>query len=200
MPTVSRVTANWSGFIGAPGYSRFAFQDLTNDTAVNAATAAVRAFLNGLAATMPTGVKIDVSPVVDHFDMATGELTGSDVGSVTPSQIVATGSATSWAGGSGYAVTWKTGIFFRGRRVVGRTFIVPAATICFDTDGTLTSSIMTTITNATTNLTGASGAEFCVWSRVFDPAPPHHQVDGALSVVSAGLVKDSAAQLRTRRT
>lgn len=199
MPTVYRVTSVWQGFAGAPGYTRLSFLDLTTSAALNAAGTATRSFFFALTGLIPAGTTIQVSPVVDEFDAASGLLTGSDTMSTTPALVTSTSSGSRYAGGSGFVVSWSTDSIFRGHRVKGRTFIVPADGLAFQADGTLDPTTITTAVGAATSLVNAT-SELAVWSRHFETISGHlEQTDGAVVPVLAASVKDSASQLRSRR-
>jgi hypothetical protein len=88
--------------------------------------------------------------------------------------------------------------------------MVPAVD-CFEADGSLTAATITAAQNAGAALIAASGAEFVVWAKTFTkPASTltleqakafkQEQVGGSISPVQGYYVRDSAAQLRTRRT
>jgi len=166
MATVYRVRAIWSGFAGAPGYSNFHFQDLTTDTARNAAGAAVKAFFTGMSGHLANTWSVTVQGEVTEWDMATGQLTGAANMSTVPTAQVGTATPAPYAGGSGMAVTWKTGLIYLGRRVTGRTFFVPAVGV-YEADGTLTSTAITTASNAAQALISAAGAELAIWAKHF---------------------------------
>lgn len=201
MATVYRVRAVWSGFQGAPGYSNFSFQDLTTETSRNNAGAAVKAFFTALANHLSTAWTVSVLGEITEWDMATGQLTGASTMTTIPTGQVGTGTPAPYAGGSGLCVTWKTGVIFQGRRVVGRTFIVPALG-CYEADGTLTAGAIAAANTAANGLIGATGAEFCIWAKQFtkptDGTKPV-QVGGAIAPVTSHSTKDMASQLRSRR-
>jgi len=202
MATVYRVRAVWSGFQGAPGYSNFSFMDLTTDAARNAAGAGVKNFFTSLAGFLSTAWSISVQGEVTEWDMATGQLTGAATMTTVPTAQVGTGTPAAYAGGSGLCVTWKTGLIFNGRRVIGRTFVVPALG-CYETDGTLTAGAITAANTAATQLIGVSGADFAIWAKTFtkptDGTKPV-QIGGNLAPATSYAVKDMASQLRSRRT
>lgn len=199
MPTVSTVTAKWSGFTGAPGYSRFNFAELATPTAVQTACNAVRTFFDGIKGHLIATWNIQVDPLVQHHDLATGDLTGESSAGVPPTAVAGTVAATNYAGGSGYVVNWITGAFWQGRKVRGRTFIVPAVGVYF-TDGTITSATITAAQAAGNALVATSGVSLCVWAKKFDSSNPPQQVAGGLFPVTGTIVPDRAAQLRTRRS
>lgn len=200
MPTVYRVTSIWQGFAGSPGYTRLSFLDLTTSAALDAAGTATRAFFQSMAGLIPTGTTIQVSPVVDEFDAASGLLTGSDSMTTTPAVVTSTATSSRYAAGSGFVVTWNTDTIFRGHRVRGRTFIVPASGLAFEPDGSLDPLTVTTATTGATALVNAA-AELAIWSRHFEIINgQQEQTDGAVVPVRSGTVKDTASQLRSRRT
>jgi hypothetical protein len=201
MPTVYRVSAVWTGFTGGPGISRFAFLDLTDDTKRNAAAASVRTLFDSIKVHLPTGTTVQVQSTVLENDAQTGVLTGETAIAVVPAVVSGTGAA-AYAAGAGYFIGWKTGVIFNGRRVQGRTFIVPAAG-CFETNGSLGSADLTTAQAAATAMITTVGTQFAIWARqMTDPPPPAKpvQINGTIAEVTAALVKDQASSLRTRRT
>jgi hypothetical protein len=199
MAEVSRVTAIWTGFPGAPGYSKFSFLPLADDAARNAAGAAVRSFFFAIQSDLPNGTTITVQPVVDNLDTVTGALLSTATMSSSPAAVVSSASATGYAGGSGYCLTWLTASVFNGRRVKGRTFLVPAAGV-FGTDGTLTSTIPTAAKAAGDALIAAVGCDLAVWNRSWDDATPPNPTGGVVVAATGCIVRDAASQLRSRRS
>lgn len=200
MATVSTVTAVWAGFTGAPGYSRFNFAELANASAVQAAVNAVRTLLSTNTTGMLTTWSINVQTLVQHHDLATGALTGETTAGTPPSAIngsvVAT---TAYAGGSGLVVNWVTGQFWNGRKVRGRTFIVPAVGQ-YSSDGTITPGAQTNWQNAGAAFAATSGITPVVWAKKFDAPSGGNQVAGAAFTITGATVPDRAAQLRSRRS
>jgi hypothetical protein len=199
MPSVYRVTAVWSGFQGAPGYSKFSFQDLTTDAARNAAGAAIRTLFDATKAYMQSGWTVNVQPNVQEYDIGNSELVGEGSMTTTPAVVTGTATGTVYAGGSGYVITWRTSTIFNGHRCVGRTFMVPAVN-CFGTDGTIDGGALTTIQAAGSALVANPTVRLSVWSKQFNKADPPVQIAGANSAVTSCVVKDMASGLRSRRT
>lgn len=199
MASVYRITAVWTGFTGAPGYSKFSFSDLTDATSRNAAGAKVRQLFEDLKAYRQIGWNVTVVPQVDEFDMATGALVGS--APMTTPPAASNGSATSttaYAGGSGFCITWNTSLIIARRRVRGRTFFVPAVTV-FEADGTITPAAITAVNTAATTFIALTAPRPNVWSRQWNNATPPVQVGGALAPVDTFTFRDMASQLRSRR-
>lgn len=198
MVTVYRVSAIWNGFPGAPGYSRFAFQDLITDAARNGAGVNVHAFFDALKAYIPSGTTIQVQGTVDGYDMATGVLTSSAAMTSVPAAVTSTQTPQTYVAGAGVFVGWNTSVIFNGHRIKGRTFLVPIVASYFDNDGSPISTLITTVTAAGNTL--ASGTpDFAVWSRQMSTTKPAVQIGGAIAPVDSCTVKDQASGLRSRR-
>lgn len=140
---------------------------------------------------LPVGVAISVAGSGDTYDDATGTLVGSwtaaGAGSFNGE------AAFNPAAGVGACVTWNTGLIVNGRRLRGRTFLVPLATSAYDADGTLTASALTALQSFATALlmTGPMG----VWHRPTTPGGS----DGAASGVVSYRLRDKVAILTSRR-
>ena len=205
MASVYRLTYVMSGFTGGPGYSKFSFSDLTTDAARNAAAAAVAAFFTAAKAYAYSGWTFTCLPEVQEYDVATSVLVGAAPITTVPTAITGAAAPAAHAGGAGYCVTWKTGTIFAGRRVIGRTFMAPAITV-YDTDGTISSGVITAMQTAGNTLAAAAGADFVVWAKSWAPKPdplPSSwkpvQTGGTLATVTSVVVKDQTSGLRSRR-
>lgn len=198
MVSVYRVTAVWSGFTGAPGYTKFSFADLTDATSRNAAGAKVKQLFVDLAAYRANTWSVLVQPSVDEYDMATGALIGSQLMTVIPTASLGTGGSVAFAGGSGFCITWNTGLILDRRRLRGRTFFIPAES-CFETDGTLAAAAITTISTAANTFLAFTAPRPNIWSRQYNTAKPPVQVGGALAPIDTYTLRDTASQLRSRR-
>lgn len=201
MATVYKVRAVWSGFQGAPGYTNLCFSDLATDAARNAAGAAVKALFTGIASNLATTWSITVQPEVTEWDVATGQLTGASAMTTPPTPQVGSTVATAYAGGSGACITWKTGAIFNGRRVVGRSFMVPLLA-AFDVDGTIGAATLAALQSSANAYVAATGADACVWAKQFtkptDGTTPV-QIGGTVASITSATIKDMASQLRSRR-
>lgn len=198
---VSRVTAVWSGWAGAPGHSVFHFADARG--AETSHLAKVRDFMNDFLSptTTPTDlpgpINIDVSPIVETFDENTGALLATTVGTKPP-VIDGIGSG-SFASPAGACISWTTNLVHdvpgatSGPHLVrGRTFFVPLVSNVFDLDGSLTAASLTNMNSAVTAFLTAA-PDFVIWSR------PVGGAGGAFGVAVAGVVRDKVAVLRSRR-
>lgn len=201
MPTVGRVLATWQNFIGAPGYSRFTFEAPATVADATSVTGKVRAFFFGLAAQLPAGVTIQVAQSVPLFDEQLGTLVGEISASALPALVTGTGStANGYAGGAGAFIGWKTSNIWQGRRVQGRTFLVPLVGVA-ESNGTLTASALAALGGAGNGMIAPSTPAFGVWAKKFitNTDGSQSQVDGSFFLATAVVVPDKTGILRSRR-
>lgn len=191
---IYRTTVRWTGFMGAPGYTNFHFTDLSADPGPVPARTATSAFFNSIASLLPSGVSWMTEGEVAVIDETTGMVTDYVVAEPNPSPGSG-GAPGGYSAASGAVVTWNTAGVRNGRRVRGRTFLVPLGGNCFQNDGTLTPATISTINDAAEELVGESGFEsgFCIFSRPSASGP------GGVFPVIGHRVPDMAAVLRSRR-
>jgi len=195
-----RVKARWSGFIGSPGFSNFYFDTQDPNTFHTSADAPivhnkVQVFFDTLKIRLPNQVRIEVLPDVEVLAPEDGALETVYNGGGRP--VIAGGQPlASYSASTGAVVTWRTAGVRNGRRVRGRTFIVPLAGGAYGQDGTLgAGDQQETVAAATTLAAPVSGLVLGVWSR---PSAPGAN-DGAFHPVTSATVPDMAAVLRSRR-
>jgi len=184
--TINRVRVLWQNFPGAPGYTNHYVGSLVT------AQTAIRTFYLAINNIVPTGLTLQVPSSGDQISEATGQITGTWSGAA---QAVVTGLGSgNYSGASGAIVNWKTSALVAGRRVQGRSFIVPIVATSLDTQGSLSSATITTIQNAANQLITDLAGELKIWSR------PRDTIAGTAATVISAQVPDLAAVLRTRRT
>ena len=155
MPQLWRVVSEWTGGRIGTGYTNMFFA--TGVSTQQAAADAVRAFWSkaySVGAGLPVGVQIQVRGVVDTVEETNGELTGSDA--ITTPAVLAGSDSTRYAAVAGACVTWRTGDFVGGRRVRGRTFLVPVGGQMLQADGTLDTTFLGFINTAASDLIAAA--------------------------------------------
>jgi hypothetical protein len=194
MTNILRVRCIWSGFPGGPGVS-------THYLGVGypaGSIAAIRTFYNALAGLLPNTLNIQVPGSGDLIDDASGSIVGT--WSDTTPAVVAGSSASGYAAPVGALVRWNTGGIVAGRRVRGKTFIVPGVNM-FEPGGTPIASAITTMTTAATALVTATTPALLVWARPFDPVPPDTRPhrDGTSHAVTSAFVPDKSMVLLSRR-
>lgn len=199
MASLARVVINWTGFVGAPGYTNLYFRNSTpgtiNQTVVDNAISKVEAFLTSIRPLLPQGVFTGTSGAVDEINDTNGNLVAFWAGTVA---AAANGGATTggYSAPSGACLAWSTNTVRNARRIRGRTFIVPLAHTCLATDGSIDSAELTTLRTAADTLRAASGdARLVIWGRPTTPGG----TDGVSAEVTASNVQDKLAVLRSRR-
>jgi len=196
MANILRVVAQWGGFPSAPGFTNLYFDSaIVGTPSANEAAARARQLFEAMKGQFPDGVTITISPQVAEIDDATGqqqdEFTATTTGLPVPGTGVANRSAP-----SGACINWRTSTFVNGRRLRGRTFLVPLSTNAYQTDGTLEAGTLTVLrAAAVAYLTDAVGpsAKPVVWHR------PIGGAGGSSALITASAVTDVAAILTSRR-
>lgn len=200
---IIRATVRWSGFPGAPGYSNFHFGvgsgffdggafGSTDEATANSAYERVAAAFDVWRDICPGAVNFSLDPEALVLDSDTGETLGAvPRGSVTMNQPTGTGA---YSGPSGAVINWNTADYRFGRRVRGRTFLVPLANTSYEADGTLTTAALSALRSGASELQGGlTEADFGVWSR------PRGGSGGVFATVTGHSVPDKVAVLRSRR-
>jgi hypothetical protein len=157
--------------------------------------ARVRTFWDTIKNHFPNAVKWDVQPTVSVIDVQTGALEREYVTDEQPVQVSGQGSGP-YPAPSGACIVWKTATVVSGKKLSGKTYLVPVVGSSFQDDGSLIASLPTTVVAATLPLIGEStvfGEQMVVWRRPRAGAP------GAIGPVTQGVVADKAAILRSRR-
>lgn len=185
---MARVSCAWQGWPGSPGVTQLY---LLNPP-VQGNIDAIRTFWNAFPNLLPAGLTIQVPNTGDVVSETDGSITGTWSVATLPA-VVTGSSAGTYAGNAGAVVHWLTAGVVAGRRVRGRTFIVPLAT-GYASDGSLASSTITTLSNAAAAYVTAQAGVAVVWAR---PAPGR---SGTVNSITASRVPDLAVSLRSRRT
>ena len=155
--------------------------------------AQVKDFFGELNTILAPGSSVTVLGEVAVLDETTGTVQSFENVTGGPRTITAVGSG-SYSGASGACITWNTFGVRAGRRVRGRTFIVPLATSGYDSSGTLSSGAMGKLNYAAGHLVG-SGADsaFGVFAR------PRNSAPGGFYEVTGHRIQDKVAVLSSRR-
>lgn len=200
MPFEYRV--EWGGsLVTGPGVSVFHGRTTVGGTGFDTAQALAdrcRKFFLDIVSLVPSGVSWTFPNEVTELQTGISETTGQagtllDVHAITPPATVnATATAGNHSRASGGRVDWNTESVVAGRRLRGRTYIVPLASLGYDSSGSLATTCITTLTTAGNNFKDATVFSNCqpvVWSR-------SHGI--AADIVGAS-VDDRASILRSRR-
>jgi hypothetical protein len=142
---------------------------------------------------------VTISSLVENYDVGTGKLMNEIVMANPPAAVPGTALATTpYAGGTGAVIHWLTGVIFNGRRVRGKTFVVPLAASA-DSDGTLASAVLANVQSAATALANVPSPGLTVWSKQYSTGTPPVQIGGINAPVDIAQVPDKIAILRSRR-
>ncbi|HZX41172.1 MAG TPA: hypothetical protein VFE93_04985 [Myxococcaceae bacterium] len=184
--TIFKVQCVWTGFIGAPGYTTLYFGN-----AGPPPVAAIRQWFFAQVTALANVVTIQVPAAGDSVDEATGVINGAWT-AATSAAVTGTG-GTAYSAPSGYIVNHTTPVIVNGRRVRGRSFMVPAASAAYDTTGTITTGVLANIQAANAAFLTAVSGTFVVWHR------PVGGAGGVAAGVTAISTPDKACVLRSRR-
>lgn len=211
MTKMLRVKLRWSGFIGGPGYSIFHFRDFEgtgdyepNAAAASAAVARVDTFAQGLTGVVARGVVLKAMGDTEVIEDTTGDLVDI-IGVASGTDRVSDSSVgQQYAAAAGACINWRTNAVHRGRRIQGRTFLVPLRGAAFEDNGTLSNATITALSTAATALTNSAGTpDLGVYARPHRTKNP----DGSTTVTNDGMwalagsfnIPDMSAVLRSRR-
>lgn len=198
MTEIIRIKINWTGFTGAPGYTNLYFRDFTdgpvNQAMADGAMTKVSTFLTGIKNIIPTTVTLAIDPIADVLEETTGELTNSLT--IVPPAPVVGGATGVYSAASGVCISWTTAGIRNGRRIRGRTFLVPLGGTQYDTNGTIVDTTVTLIRNQANLLRTQDGTgDLGIWARPTSKGA----TDGVWYLVNGAAVKDKVAILRSRR-
>jgi hypothetical protein len=192
---MDKIVCTWSGNMpGLPGYSTF----YTSPSQGPACQPKLITFWQSMASYLPAGFNITIpNSGVTLNDLDGEPITNWSGGTV--STIPSTG-LSSFSSVSGAQIKWLTGQYRRGKRVTGRTFIVPIYMSAYATGGVLAANVVAGIKTAAQTLTSTPG-QFVVWHRpkVDDSIPPITLFSGEQIPVTGVDVPTKVTYLRTRR-
>lgn len=203
MVSIFRVVTNWQGFQGAPGYTNLFFRNIISDGAPGSldergsallAQDRVHDFFSSVAGVLPDEVRLKVETTVDVLEDSTGELTGSFNAENLP--IISGVNDAGYSAASGAVISWQTATIRKGRRIRGRTFLVPLSGASFTGAGRIGPNSVENIQQAANALVNPAGLNtFGVWAR---PSAKGAS-DGVWAPARAARTSDLPAVLRSRR-
>lgn len=205
MGDILRVKMRWGGMPGAPGMSVFHFthpSGVFTDLDAGAAQEAVDrvdTFAAGVVFWMPYQTTLEVLADVELIDGASGDL--EDVFGTTPDATRTSPQSAGqvYAGPVGAIINWKTATIRNGRRLRGKTFLVPLNGGVFSDNGTPAAGLITSLnTHATALRAVGTDTQLCVYGRPMTPAIGITP-EGVAGKVTSHNVPDFAAVLRSRR-
>lgn len=191
-----RATWTWSGFSGAPGYTNLHFldPDPITQTGLTETGARTHVFWAAVAPYFPTGVTVTMPQVLEEIDTGSGELIAEHT---FPGGTPVNGSSGGgYSSAAGACITWNSVGIVNGRKLRGRTFLVPLSSAVFESNGTLASGMPESLVAKGNALANAdTGIDLAVWHRPTTPGG----TDGIAAGVVNCTVRDKTAILRSRR-
>lgn len=187
---VSEMVMRWTGLTGGEGASVFHFENVSGTSEAQNAISAMRTFFTALTSMVPDEVRWDPAPEVRVLDEATGTLLASYP--IVPGATIVAANTTGYNRAAGARIDWETNAIEGGRRLRGRTYLVPLGSDQYAASGNLGGSTVTALTTAATNLVtnlNAQSRSLRVWSRK----------NGVARTVSSPSVPLKGAILRSRR-
>jgi len=196
MPILNRVRVGWTNWPGAPGLSTFYL------AAGSTNVAPLLTFFTAIKDLFPAALTFTVPANGDAVDSVTNKIVGGWTGS--GGGTVSSGhSNTAYSGTSGALIHWNTNAVLNGRRLAGRTYLVPLAGDQYFTDGSLVGTCITTLTTAGTALITALTPSLIVYGPPRDAGTLNDDDLGKAAVSSPTIncvVPDLAVVMRSRRT
>lgn len=195
MAALNRVRVAWSNWPGAPGVSTFYLDSGTTNLAP------LKTFFDVVRTLTPNALTTDVPNTGDVIDTGTGHITGNWTGSGGGTSVSGV-TASGYSGASGALIRWNTGAILNGRRLIGRTYLVPLAGLTQATDGSLQTTTQASLVAAGQALITAYAGALRVYGPPRDAGtlspsdPGKAAIDGA---VTSCQVPDIAAVMRSRR-
>jgi len=195
MVALNRVRVGWTNWPGAPGLSTFYLESGTTNVA------ALKTFFTSIKELFPNSLTTDVPNSGDVIDTGTGHITGGWTGSGGGTSSSAA-TANAYAGACGALIRWNTNGILNGRRLVGRTYLVPLNNLQFANDGSLSGTCITALQNAATALITAYAGALHIYGPPRDTGTNGPSDPGKAAInspVIAAVVPDLAAVMRSRR-
>lgn len=203
---VAVVRTGWSGTSGGPGVTQMhvlgsnGFDELTAGQAQTAVNA-VRQFWSAVSGYLPNEIVLITSPVVDQYDIASGELVSSVSAGTAPASVVGTSTAI-FSMPTGVKMNLNTATIRNGRRVRGGVYIVPAASNVYSDAGAVSNATRTALNTAGAamiNSLTTAGLQLAVYSRPVPSGQPNGPRSGGVANVTTMEANEKAAILRGRR-
>jgi hypothetical protein len=198
MASLAKVTVNWAGWPGAPGYTNLYFRNSTpgviSQAVVDNAITKVEAWKNDFDQDLPSGLTVTTDPSVEEIDDTNGSLIGFWTGS--PGAGTSGAAAGNYSNAAGFCIAWSTNTVRNSRRMRGRTFVVPIGSSGLDNTGSLATTRLTAWKAAAAALRANTGdARLVIWGRPTAPGA----TDGVSAEVTSSNIVDKTAILTSRR-
>ena len=206
----TRATADWT-WAGKPAgeaTTRFNFVGALSTSEAAGALTKISTFFAALVPYLPAAVTVATRQTLEIFDETKAPQGGyaelASLVQATSNAGANTGTATGvWSAATGCWINWTTAATVNGRKVAGRTFLVPLGnTPVFQTDGTLNDTFRTALVNAGNALNTSTPTHCIFFNRGGPSDPPKPSDKPHVSGINAAIgcnVPDKAGVLRSRR-
>jgi predicted aconitase with swiveling domain len=161
------------------------------------------ALWTAFAADMPNVVNIKVKQTGDEIEDTTGTLIGA-WDNATPEVTIGGSGGDPYAAPIGGMVTWTTGSILDGRRVKGRSFVVPMSADAYVASGEINDVHLTVMQDAANAFVASEDTSLVIWHRPRaarpGPVPPARAARlGGHALVTGSSVEGKVAVLKSRR-
>lgn len=202
MGTVYRFKVLLSGWIGGPGQNTWHMCQAgelggADESDLEGMATDIAAVYNAIQGYIVGGIAIDLSPVVEGFDIATGQLLS--VSGITPPSVPDGGGTQKALSRATQATMRLKTDAIRGNRVLqGRHFLGPITADSIGDDGQVTATVQTVFRQAYGGVTDIAGdARLVVWGQP-NPKVPALSV-GKIGYVQSVLTNSVPGTLRSRK-
>jgi hypothetical protein len=199
MGNILRVVVNWTGLQGGNGFTNFHFEPVPEDSAITQAhvdqcVGKTETFLTAWKPYRPPATFTQVNAQISEIDENSGEIRAF-WSAVTAAPAAGTSVGGSHSAVAGACINWSTANALNGRRVRGRTFMVPLGASGLDVNGTIDNTALTAMRAAANTLqTDGALVRLVVWHR-----PSVLGIDGGAYDVISSSISDKTAILTSRR-
>lgn len=187
MAEIMRMRVGWSGWNGGPGVSTF----YASGTDPAPLLKGIDTFFANLTTYVPSGIIFTVYGGGDIIESTTGVLTGQWQHQADVTHTCSGNG--NYAAAAGCQIRWNTSTIHSGRRLAGRTFLVPLTSANFDGTGQVNASTSTSLTTGANQLISDSLNSLVVWGR------PKGGAGGLAGEVTTANVPRKDVVLRSRR-
>ena len=197
MTSISRVRIAWTGIAGMPGVTTLYCLDAL------ALVPQIGTWLAPFLLRMPTGLQARVEAKGESLEDTTGVQDG--FWSVAPQGALQASAGGVYAAPVGCHINWQTNTITDGRRLRGRTFMVPMSQNIYSANGTMEDGNRIALQQATSEFVVATNGNLLVWRRPREAVPADGSRPaivaraGASGIVTSGAIPDKITVLRSRR-
>lgn len=187
-----------TGWAGGDGYLPFRVRGQLSGTPLSDWLTALRTFVSTFSTSTPTAVKYTCETQVTYINEADGSIEGVLAITTPPADVNGSGSG-NFSSITGGAVCWRTGVKYRRRLVIGRTFFVPLAATAYTSGGALATSLCTSVGTAGGIYVGTPGVGSDGHPVVWRRPSVKGATDGALIDIKSVTLGPYPCELKSRR-